>query len=119
MPTVYNPSEADRVRRYTPREILDEIDGQIERNIAFYSTQSDHAIEQRIEELKREWTVTLCLQANAAGIGFLGAVFGLFGKRACAIVTACTFGCLLNHGLRGWDPMIPALRRIGIRTRGE
>ena len=29
------------------------------------------------------------------------------------------FCFLLSHGLRGWNPMIPALRRIGIRTRNE
>jgi hypothetical protein len=119
MPTVYNPSEADRVRRYTPRETLDEIDQQIERNIAYYSSQPDRVIEQRIEELKHEWTVTRYLQANAAGFGFLGAALGLIGKRKWAALTACCFGCLLSHGLRGWDPMIPALRRIGIRTRSE
>ena len=119
MPNVYNPSEADRVRRYTPREMLDEVDKQIERNIAYYSSQPDSVVEQRIEDLKREWTATRCLQATAAGAGFIGAVLGLIGKRKWAALTLCSFGCLLSHGLRGWDPMIPALRRIGIRTRGE
>src|SRR5205823_5009790 len=88
-------------------------------NIAYYSSQPDRVIEQRIEELKHEWTVTRCLQANAAGFGILGAVLGLIGKRKWAALTACSFGCLLSHGLRGWDPMIPGLRRIGIRTRSE
>src|ERR1041385_6178476 len=105
MPTVHNPNEADRVRRYTPRETLDEIDKQIERNVAYYATQSDRVMEQRIEELKREWTVTRCLQATAAGIGLLGAVLGMIGKRKWAALTACSFGFLLSHGLQGWNPM--------------
>ena len=50
MPQVINASEIDRVRRYTPREILRQIDQKIERNVAYYATQADEVIDQRIEE---------------------------------------------------------------------
>lgn len=115
MPT----TREDRVRRYTRPEILENIEEQIERNVAYYASQSEEVIEQRIEELKREWTIERWLQANAATIGLLGGVLGLAGKRKWALLSAAAFGFLLHHGLQGGSPPIPLLRRLGFRTRSE
>jgi hypothetical protein len=36
-----------------------------------------------------------------------------------AFITAGVFSFFLFHGIRGWDPPIPLLRRLGVRTRSE
>jgi hypothetical protein len=120
MPTTSNPAmEADRVRRYTSPEILRKIDEQIEHNVAYYASQPDKVIEERIRELKEEWSINRYLQANVAAVGLLGAVLGLTVGKKWAVLTIGAFSFFLFHGLRGWDPRIRALRCLGARARTE
>jgi hypothetical protein len=120
MPITCNPeTEADRVRRFTSPESLRRIEQQIERNVEYYGNQPDEVIAQRIEELKREWSINRMLQANVATVGFLGAILGLTSGKKWALLTLGAFSFFLFHGLRGWDPPLPLLRRIGVRTRSE
>jgi len=119
MSTTFEPAlEADRVRRFTPPEMLRKIDEQIEHNVAFYASQPDKVIEERIQELKDEWSINRYLQANVAAVGLFGAVMGLVSKK-WALLTIGAFSFFLFHGLRGWDPRIRALRCLGARTRSE
>ena len=120
MPTTFDPAtEADRVRRYTSPEILQKIDEQIERNVSFYATQPDEVIAERIRELQQEWSINRCLQAKVAVMGVLGGLLGFALSKKWALLTIGGFGFLLFHGLRGWDPRIAPLRRLGLRTRSE
>jgi hypothetical protein len=76
-------------------------------------------IEERIQELKEEWSINRYLQGNVAAVGLLGAVMGLFVSKKWALLTLGAFSFFLVHGLRGWDPRIRPLRRLGARTRSE
>jgi hypothetical protein len=118
--TTFDPAtETDRVRRYTTPETLQKIDEQIERNVAFYATQPDEVIAERVRELQQEWSINRYLQAKVAAMGLLGGLLGFALSKKWALLTIGGFGFLLFHGLRGWDPRIPALRRLGLRTRSE
>jgi hypothetical protein len=120
MPTTLHPvTETDRVRRYTSPKMLLRVEEEIERNVACYAGQSDEVIGERIEELKQEWSINRYLQANVAAVGLLGAILGLTVNRKFALLTAIAFGSFLVHGVRGWDPRIQTLRKMGIRTRSE
>ena len=117
MPTTFDPAtETDRVRRYTTPKTLQKIDEQIERNVAFYATQPDEVVAERIRELQQEWSINRCLQAKTAAMGLLGAVLGLFVSKKWALLTVAGFGFLL---FRQADPRIAALRHLGLRTRSE
>ena len=120
MATTLHPlTETDRVRRYTSPQMLLQIEEEIERNVAVYAGQPDEVISQRIEELKQEWSINRYLQANVAAVGLLGALLGLTVNRKFGVLTALAFGTFLLHGVRGWDPRIHTLRKMGIRTRSE
>jgi hypothetical protein len=117
MPKTFNPSnEADRIRRFTSPEMLKKIDEQIERNVAFYASQPDEVVAERMRDLQQEWSVNRCLQAKSAAMGLLGAVLGLFVSKKWALLTVAGFGFLL---FRQADPRIAALRHLGLRTRSE
>jgi hypothetical protein len=117
MPTTFDPkNEADEIRRYTSPAMLHKIDEQIERNVAFYASQPDDVIAERIRELQQEWSINRCLQAKTAAMGLLGAVLGLFVSKKWALLTVAGFGFLL---FRQADPRIAALRHLGLRTRSE
>jgi hypothetical protein len=99
--------------------MLQKIDEQIERNVAFYASQPDEVIAERIRELQREWSINRFLQAKVAAMGLLGGILGFAVSKKWALLTIGGFGFLLFHGLRGYDPRIAPLRRLGLRTRSE
>jgi hypothetical protein len=120
MPVTTNPEmETDRVRRYTSPAMLEQIEKQIEENVRFYAAQPPHIIAERIDELKREWSIERYLQVNIATAGFLTAFLALTSHRKWAVLTCTALSFFLYHGVRGFDPPIPLLRRMGVRTRKE
>jgi hypothetical protein len=115
-----NPElEIDRVRRNTSPEILEQIDRVLEERIRFYSTQPQHVIARRIEELEREWDIERLLQTNASALILTGAIMGLTAGKKWFLLSCGVAGFLLQHAIQGWCPPIPLLRKLGVRTRGE
>jgi hypothetical protein len=120
MSTATNPDlEADPVRRYTSEELLRQIEEKIEHNIRYYAAQPNYVIAQRIEELRHEWSIERYLQINIGALGILTAMLALGKNRAWGLLTCAGLGFFLYHGIRGFDPPIPLLRRMGMRTRSE
>lgn len=112
-------ASADRVRRSTPAHVNQEIDRETDTSIARYSRMDTHAIEQRIAELDREWDVERVLEVNASTLALTGLVLGVTANRKWLLLTGVVLPFLLQHGLQGWCPPLPVLRRLGVRTRGE
>ncbi len=112
-------SEPDRVRRYTTELQLRRIDEKTVRNIRRYASQSDEAIEARIEELGREWSVERFLQLNVAAVGLTTALLAVTRNRKWGYATCAGLSFFLLHATNGFDPPLPLLRQLGVRTRGE
>jgi hypothetical protein len=112
-------TDADRVRRVTPRELNEQIDRQTDINIRRYADGSTGAILNRIERLDREWDIERVLEVNASTLALTGLVLGLTSDRKWLLVPGIILPFLLQHGLQGWCPPLPLLRRLGFRTRGE
>jgi hypothetical protein len=112
-------TNTDRVRRVTPRELNEQIDRQTDINIRRYADGSTGAILNRIEMLDREWDIERVLEVNASTLALTGLVLGLTGNRKWLLVPGIVLPFLLQHGLQGWCPPLPLLRRLGFRTRGE
>lgn len=111
--------QADRVRANTAPETLREIDSTIEQRIRFYSRQPREVLSQRITELEREWDVERYLETNASSLALTGLVLGLTKSRGFLLLTGGVLSFLLMHGIQGWCPPLPLLRKLGIRTRSE
>ncbi len=114
-----NAPKEDRVRARTAAEVNERIDTEMERRIRFFATQDQQTISERIEELDREWDVERVLEANAASLTLLGAVFSIISGRRWLIVPLVVSGFLLKHAIDGWCPPVPLLRSLGVRTRLE
>lgn len=112
-------ASADRVRRSTSPELNLEIDRQIDANIHRYADMDRDAIEQRLQQLDREWDVERVLEVNASTLALTGLVLGLTVNRKWFALPGVVLPFLLQHGLQGWCPPLPVLRRLGVRTRGE
>jgi len=77
------------------------------------------SIDRRLGDLDREWDTERCIQLEAASTIFLGLGLGAALGRKWSILSAVASGMLLVHALSGWYPLLPLLRRAGVRTAGE
>lgn len=109
----------DRVRESTRPELNARIDRDTEMRLHFYATAGGDEIDDRIRELEEEPDIEQFLEANAATISVLGLAMGIAFSRKWLLVPALVGGFLFQHAVRGWCPPVPAMRRMGIRTRQE
>lgn len=111
--------EADRVRRNTADAINAKIDAETIGNIRHFATQPRCEIDRRIEELNGEWDVERVLETNASTLALAGLVLGATVSRKWLVLSGTVLGFLLLHGVQGWCPPLPLLRRAGVRTQTE
>lgn len=112
-------NEPDRVRRYSSDAQLRRIAEKTWTNVRQYARQSPDALSARIKELRAEWSIERSLQLNAAIVGLSTATLAVTRDRRWGWATCAALGFLLWHALDGFDPILPLLRRLGVRSRGE
>jgi len=112
-------SSLDRVRSSTASHVNEEIDHQTDINIYRYKGKSRAEILERIQMLDKEWDIERLLEVNASTLALTGLILGLTKNRKWLFLPGIVLPFLLQHGLQGWCPPLPLLRRLGIRTRGE
>lgn len=110
---------ADRVRRSTAVRVNQQIDTQTDDNIRAYANADRKTLLDRIKQLDEEWDVERVLEVNASTLALSGLVLGITVNRKWLALPAVVLPFLLQHGLQGWCPPLPVLRRLGVRTRGE
>ncbi|HKQ39458.1 MAG TPA: hypothetical protein VJ063_15380 [Verrucomicrobiae bacterium] len=98
---------------------VEQIDAKIEQNIRFYATQSPDAISKRIEELDQECDLDRSMALYGSGIGLGTILFSFIGGKKWLVVGGTALGFLLKHCLDGTSPVVPLLRKFGVRTRSE
>lgn len=113
------PSTVERVPAHTEEAINERIRCQTEKNIEQLRNAGPRAIQQRLEELDREWDIERLLEANAATASLVGLTLGATVDRRWFVFPAIVAGFLLQHALQGWCPPLPVFRRLGIRTSYE
>ena len=99
--------------------VNEEIDHQTDINIHHYKGKSRAEILERIQMLDKEWDIERVLEVNASTLALSGLILGLTKNRKWLFLPGIVLPFLLQHGLQGWCPPLPLLRRLGIRTRGE
>jgi hypothetical protein len=119
---IYRPVEfegADRVRSHTDPDRLAAIDRQARQRLARLKGASKQELDLRIVELEHESDVERALEINASILALSGLALGITVNRKLLAIPAIVLGFLLQHGIQGWCPPLPILRRIGLRTRQE
>lgn len=114
-----NNNQFDRVRNSTSEEINSQIDDVTNSSIQYYSTRPAWEVKQRILALEKEWDIERVLEVNASTLALTGLVLGMTLNKKWFALPAVVLPFLLQHGLQGWCPPLPILRRMGIRTQDE
>lgn len=113
------PATQDRVPRHTSPKVNVRIQGKTLHDVSRFVGADPFFIDQRIQELQREWDIERALEANAATFALAGLVLGASVDRRFYLLPAAVAAFLLQHALQGWCPPLPLLRRLGIRTARE
>ena len=113
------PDTTTRVSRNTADYVNERIERRTLESVAGCAAGGPGKIEQRLEELDREWDIERTLEANAATIALTGVALGTFVNRRYFALPAVVAGFLLQHALQGWCPPVPLFRRLGVRTQAE
>jgi Flp pilus assembly protein TadB len=106
-----------RVEQHTPDRINEDIQILAKSRVREFSDRLD-AIEQRLNEIDREWDIERTLEANAATITLFGLVLSLRWKWF-TMLPMVVAGFLLQHAVQGWCPPVAIFRRLGVRTMKE
>lgn len=77
------------------------------------------AIENRLQELEREWDLERTLTAHGAAFALAGIALAVFFSPWWLLLPTLAAAFLLEHALQGWCPLLPLLRGMGLRTRAE
>ncbi len=118
-PFTPSPSEASRVRRSTSAACNARIDAALVAHIEAYQRAPRHVLTERIAELEREWSIERWLETNASTLALTGVLLAATGRRKALVLSGTVLGFLLMHGVSGWCPPLPVMRRLGVRTREE
>jgi hypothetical protein len=73
----------------------------------------------RLRELRREWDFERAIEAEAPAVILSGVLLSIFLDRRFAGLSAFAASALLLHNVHGWYPLLPMLRRLGLRTARE
>ena len=112
------PATTSRVAEHTAGHINLQIQQQIDANVAYFAEHPDE-IDNRLDELDREWDIERTLEANAASVSLLGLMLALMVDRRWLALPVGVAALLLQHAVQGWCPPVPVFRRLGVRTAGE
>jgi hypothetical protein len=110
-------AEPDRVRANTHPEVNARIDRQTRTRVE--DSAAEPNVSGRIDEIGREWDFERIIETEAAATGLLGLVLGVAVNRRFLVVPAVATAMMLLHAVHGWYPLLPILRRMGIRTQDE
>jgi hypothetical protein len=117
--TARRERDPDRVRRYTSATQLRKLDGEMAKRIRLYTGQPREVITQRIEELRREWSIERYLQINVAAVGLTAVGLAVWRDRRWGYAACAGLAFFLFHAVEGFDPPLPAMRKAGLRSRAE
>jgi hypothetical protein len=112
------PGTSHRVPAHTPKAANARIDRGTKARIAYYSAHRAE-IDERLNELEREWDIERTLEVNGSILALSGLALGVIrDSRWLLLPTGVVVFCL-QHALQGWCPPLPLFRRLGIRTQRE
>ncbi|HEU5047268.1 MAG TPA: DUF2892 domain-containing protein [Rickettsiales bacterium] len=112
------PSTVNRVPMHTAQKVNNKIRRRMERRISYYARHPEK-IDERLQQLEREWDIERTLEANAGAVAVGSVLLGALSHKRWLLLPVFVGGFLLYHAVNGWCPPLPVWRRFGVRTQTE
>lgn len=111
--------DQDPVRRHTAAAVLRRIDDTTISSLARHADGAPNGIGLRLAALEREWDVDRVIELEAATMGLLGVGLAAFRHRGWTVAPMIVAASLLAYATARRYPLLPLLRRLGVRTARE
>ena len=119
MTAMAHASVSDRVRANTWPDVNDRLDTDVQLRLRGAAESPPDELTWRIAQLDREWNFDRALEAEAAVTGLVGLALGAAVDRRLLVLPGFVAAMLVLHATHGWYPLLPMLRRLGLRTQDE
>ena len=113
------PPTLQRVFLRTDPVVNAEIRNQTIRNLNIFRNCNETEVTERIHKLDREWDTERVLEVNASLLILLSSYLGIRISRVWFLLTGMVGVFMLQHALQGWCPILPLIRKWGVRTADE
>ena len=113
------PPTAKRVSLRTDPKINADIRKQTVKNINLYKSCNESDINERVSKLGQEWDTERFMELNAAAITIISSYLGVRTGRLWFLLTGAVAVFMLQHAFWGWCPVMPLIRKLGVRTIDE
>ena len=107
-----------RVSSNTASEVNAQIHRRAEKRIA-YDAQHPELIDQRLSELDDEWDIERVIEVEGPITSMLGLALGWRVAPKWLAIPWLAQSMMVLHALQGFYPLVPILRRMGLRTEQE
>lgn len=88
-------------------------------NVRRYIAADRAAIDQRMEELDKEWSIERALEVEAPSAIGLGAALGLLHNKKWFLLSGVAASMVVLHNMRGFYPLLPLFQRLGLRPQKD
>lgn len=113
------PKTTSRVTQSTAATVNRRIQQQTEEQLEKFCGADNETLSRRLEELDYEWDIERLVEVGASAHVLLGLFLGFRVDRRFFGWSALIAGFMIIHALFGWLPVLPVLRRMGVRTEAE
>ncbi len=88
--------------------------------IDILKNSNEAILSDRLEKPSQEWDTERFLETNAATFVLLSTFLGYKKSKQCwFLFTGTVEFFLLQHAIQGWCPLLPFIRKFGVRTAEE
>lgn len=108
-----------RVELNTSRAHNSHFQQQLRENVSRYLQADRATLDQRLDELDKEWNIERFIELEAPLMIGLGIVLGRVHNRKWYGLSAMAASMVILHGVQGWYPLLPIFRRLGVRSQNE
>ncbi|RPI12487.1 MAG: hypothetical protein EHM60_11730 [Lysobacterales bacterium] len=111
--------QRDAVRHHTDPAVARLLEDRLRARLEQYEAVDPRTVQDRLDALEREWDTDRTLELDAAAWGIVGVALGALHRRGWLILPMFAAAAMLAHALTGRHPVMPVLRRLGVRTSRE
>jgi hypothetical protein len=112
-------ASTDHLLLYTDTRRSDCLSEQTRHNVARYASASPLLLDQRLQELSREWWAERICTAALAGAVLAAMVPVVVFGNSWLVVPGVFAAMLLSQAVFAWSPIMPLIRLMGYRTACE
>jgi hypothetical protein len=116
---IQHTADPDRTRAATREKVNARLDREAGRRLRLAASEDEEQLRERIQKIGREWNFDRLVEAEASITGLTGIVLGATVDSRFLFMPGVASAMLFVHALHGWYPLLPILRRIGMRSQDE